>query len=638
MKWPGPASIGTAAAVVLALATPDAWSFALADRVTRDARRVDERIAVVAFDERAAETTFLDSIPHRQGGNLSQIAGEVGRGGGTGIIFVGFDGLALGGGPDDRALISKTEQIQTLGIAPLLDVRLEEGSDGIPVAVRYRVDELAADFAGLGIPLVAADGTVVRSVPAIASLTTLEPGALVRSRQNAQDASIVFGLAARATAPTSAQSVSADQIDLPSGTVPLEQGSLRIRWSSQLNSDDDPAVVPAGRVLGVAGPVSSAVPPDTWAGKIVLVGTIDPAHTVYYDTPIGPMPELFVQANALNTLLTGDYLRPVPAGVSLVAVLVLAVGVGALWVRRPRWATAAGLGAAITWAMLAAALASNGWLVDPFRPALAAVLTVLALGGTALVRQLIERRRLARLFSEYVPPDVARDLVGSGRARVAEAGERLLVTVLFCDLRGFTPIAARLAPSDVRLLLDRYYETFSQIVFDHGGTVLQYTGDEIFAAFGAPVPRTDHADAALACARVMHAALPDHNEAQAAGGLPEIAFGIGLHSGLVVAAHVGSSIRRQYSIIGDTVNVGSRLCSQAREHQTVYSQALSDQLTARPATLPDGDVQLKGVRNPMTIYRISADESRASERGEVLLARPGQSSTSGQHANRPGGP
>jgi adenylate cyclase len=259
------------------------------------------------------------------------------------------------------------------------------------------------------------------------------------------------------------------------------------------------------------------------------------------------------------------------------------------------------------WIALTALLAAQGWLLDPLRPALAAVLTVIALAGTALVRQLLQRRRLARLFSEYVPADVDRELVESGRAETAQAGERLVVSVLFCDLRGFTPTAARLAPADVRALLDAYYETFSQIVFDHGGTVLQYTGDEIFAVFGAPIPRSDHADAALACATGMQAALPEHNSRLAADGLPEIAFGIGLHCGLVVAAHVGSTIRRQYSIIGDTVNVGSRLCAQARAHQTVYSRALQDQLAVAPDVGPDGDVRLKGIEEPVTIYRLGVD-------------------------------
>jgi adenylate cyclase len=235
------------------------------------------------------------------------------------------------------------------------------------------------------------------------------------------------------------------------------------------------------------------------------------------------------------------------------------------------------------------------------------VAAAVAVTVALLVRQLVQRRRLALLFSEYVPADVARDLVESGRAQTAQAGERLLVTVLFCDLRGFTPTAARLAPADVRQLLDTYYEHLSRVVFAYGGTVLQYTGDEIFAVFGAPIPHSDHADAALACAAAMRAALPDLNAELAELGLPGVAYGMGLHTGLVVAAHVGSSVRRQYSIIGDAVNVGSRLCSQAREHQIVFSRALADHLSTAADADPLGDIPLKGVATPMPLYRLRDD-------------------------------
>jgi class 3 adenylate cyclase len=251
-------------------------------------------------------------------------------------------------------------------------------------------------------------------------------------------------------------------------------------------------------------------------------------------------------------------------------------------------------------------LAAAGWLLDPVRPSVAAASALAALVVSAGVRHVLQRRRLARLFAQYVPADVARDLVESGRAETAQAGERLLVSVLFCDLRRFTETAGRLSPGDVRALLDLYYEAHSQIVFQHGGTVLQYTGDEIFAVFGAPLPRSDHADAALACALEMQARGPGVNDELRTRGLPDIAFGIGLHSGLVVAAHVGSSIRRQYSIIGDPVNVGSRLCAQAREHEVVFSQTLHDHLTAPPDIPAGGAVSLKGIADPVPIFRIAA--------------------------------
>jgi adenylate cyclase len=616
VRLPGTTLGCAAAAAVLALVVPGAWRAAASDLLVPHGGAVDPRVLVVAFDGRAPESTFLSSVPHREGTGVTALSGLMAAGGALAGVFVEFDGFALIGGPRDRAAIRNAGAVQDIAIAPLLDVTLADRPDGVPAAVGYRVDELAAEFHGIGVPLVPDGSGVVRTVPEVVSVNGLDPGAVVRPDQRTRpQADLVLGLALRAVARSGPDAVRADGVDLAGTAVPLENGRLRVHWADGLDGRDGPAVLPAGRPLGASGPTYAVVPPSTWAGRIVLVGTTDPTQTRYYDTPLGPMPELFVQANALNTLLTGAYLRVVPAWVAPTVALVLVALVGLLWHRSRRWAALGGTAAAAGWVGSAAWLARTGWVLDPVTPAAAASSLLMAFGATALARQLVERRRLATLFREYVPADVARDLVESGRARIAQAGERLLVTVLFCDLRGFTPIAARLSPADVRALLDRYYETFSRIVLDHGGTVLQYTGDEIFAVFGAPLPRTDHADAALACAGRMHDALPECNAALGAEGLPAVCFGIGLHAGVVVAAHVGSSIRRQYSVIGDPVNVGSRLCGQAGAGQTVFSGALHDRL-ARPPDLPaESGVRLKGVEAPVTLYRVVEQRAPAGSRG-----------------------
>jgi adenylate cyclase len=607
-----PAAVATVGLVV-ALLLPAAWSGALADALTPPASRVDDRVVVVAFDDRAPESGTLLPIPHRRGVYLRDATTLAERAGAAAVVLVGFDSLALREGASDREAVAGSDRIQRLDLAPLLEVTLDEHPGAVPRAARYRVDELAGEFAGIGLPLVT-DGPVVRTVPELAGVPTLKPDTVVRTDQT--PTAVVYGLTARAALQASGSgpgTASADRIELAGSSVPLEDGRLRVRWTRGLDAPDDPAVVSAGRIIGLG----QAPAPEAWAGKVVLIGTTDPAHTPYYDTPIGPLPELLVHANALNTLLTREYLQAAPVWVPLLVAVVLVIGVAALG--RWRWwaAVPGALVAAGAWLLLVQVLASRGWLLEPLRPAAGAAATAVAVAVTLLVEKLVQRRRLARLFSEYVPADVARDLVESGRAETAQAGERLLVTVLFCDLRGFTPIAARLAPADVRLLLDTYYEHLSQIVFGHGGTVLQYTGDEIFAVFGAPVPHSDHADAALACAAGMRAALPALNAELAELGLPGVAYGIGLHTGLVVAAHVGSSVRRQYSIIGDAVNVGSRLCSQAREHQIVFSRALADHLNTAADADPLGDIPLKGVAAPMPLYRLRDDLLAPSTTKEI---------------------
>src|SRR5204863_9190827 len=158
-------------------------------------------------------------------------------------------------------------------------------------------------------------------------------------------------------------------------------------------------------------------------------------------------------------------------------------------------------------------------------------------------------------------------------------GRRLEVTVLFCDLRGFTPFTASLPPSTVKDALNIYYRHMSALVLEHGGTLLQYVGDEVYACWGAPVSRDDHAEAALICAQAFHAENAAIAEELATMDAPAIQYGIGLNSGPVVAAHVGNELRRQYGLVGDTVNVGARLCSQAKAGEVVVSEHVLELLS-----------------------------------------------------------
>lgn len=607
------AAAAAAVAALVAMALPSSWVARTTDLVTAPATGVDQKVVVISFDERRADggdgppvDVGLTAIPDRRGIYLRDIATQADRAGAAAVIYVGFDSLSLYEGAVDRLAIAESEPIQRLGVAPLLEVAVTADPDAIPAASRYRVDELAGQFSGIGFPLVA-DGPVIRTTPAIVGVPTLEPGSSVHDGTRLPVTNLVYGLAVRglaATMPgTSTGGASADAIEVAGRRIPLEVGRLRIRWTSALNDRNDPSVIDAEQFLAAATDVSDL------DGKVVLVGSTDPAHTPYFDTPQGRMPEVLIQANALNTLFTNDYLRPVPAWIAPAASVLLAAVVALLWRRRWWLSVSVGLAGAVLAVTIASQLSERGWLVAPLRPVVATLSAICILGVAVLARQLEQRRRLSKLFSEYVPPDIARELISSGRAEAAQAGERLLVTVLFCDLRGFTPIAARLSPTDVRVLLDSYYEALSPLVFDNGGTVLQYTGDEIFAVFGAPVPRPDHAHAALRSALAMQAAAADLERTLHSRGLPGVSYGISLHSGTVVAAHVGSTVRRQYAVIGDTVNVGSRLCPLATAGHTVYSDSTRQYLDLDLPADELGSIRLKGISEPVTVFQAPSLDS-----------------------------
>jgi adenylate cyclase len=225
-------------------------------------------------------------------------------------------------------------------------------------------------------------------------------------------------------------------------------------------------------------------------------------------------------------------------------------------------------------------------------------------GGVRYVAETRLRRRVAALFARYVPPPVAEELVRDGRLDVAVEGQRLEVTVFFCDLRGFTPLAASLQPAQVNRVLSAYYEYVSAVLLAEAGTIIQYVGDEVFAVFGAPLPTPDHAAAALRCAMEVQGGRQDLARVLAADGLPMIELGIGLHTGEVVAVHAGSSFRRQYSVVGDPVNVGSRLCAQAGPGEVVASAT-----TVEAVPVIEGGARfrpaLKGVARGVTAWRFT---------------------------------
>jgi adenylate cyclase len=220
-----------------------------------------------------------------------------------------------------------------------------------------------------------------------------------------------------------------------------------------------------------------------------------------------------------------------------------------------------------------------------------------------------QRRRVTALFSQYVPETVAQRLVAEDRASTAMEGERLDMTVLFCDLRGFTAMSEDLEPAVVRTMLNHYYDRITEVVLSMRGTLMKYVGDEVFAVWGAPLLMADHPQLALECAVAIQALTPDLNRELVELGAPEVMFGIGLNTGEAVAAHFGGGRRRQYDVVGNTVNVGARLCSAAGRGEILLSDDVLVRASTPPAVEPVGRLELKGVSREMRIWRVAMSGS-----------------------------
>lgn len=369
-----------------------------------------------------------------------------------------------------------------------------------------------------------------------------------------------------------------------------------------LGAEGAPPVISAIDVL------NNKVDAAALRGKTVFVGATAPTLGDRLLTPIDSgrgQAGVLVHANAFDTMLTRSYLDVAGDRTTLLWVFLVALAVALAVQFLPLWASPlAALGIGAGFVAYAFGRSDRGTVLDVVYPVIAVVLAF-ALGAVA--RYLLEvrqRRTVSRLFSQYVPDAVAERLLDEGHAKAHAAGERLEITVLFCDLRGYTAMSAGLPPDRVAHAVDVYYAFTTEILFEEGGTLMQFVGDEVFAVFGAPLPRADHASAALRCARRFQEERPQLLEALAREGLPELKYGIGLNAGEVVAAHMGTHRHKQYSVVGDTVNVGARLCSQALAGEVVLSDAVYRRCDPAPEVIPAGDLVMKGVQEGFVAWRL----------------------------------
>jgi adenylate cyclase len=221
-----------------------------------------------------------------------------------------------------------------------------------------------------------------------------------------------------------------------------------------------------------------------------------------------------------------------------------------------------------------------------------------------LHQAIVEREEQGETLSRMLPTGLADTLLASGRG-IGET-ESLEVTVLMSDIRGYTSIAEHADPAVLARQLNRHRAEMNRAILGTGGTVMQYVGDAVMAVFGAPVASEDHAERALAAAAVMHRNQATVNDEWRIEGLTPFGLGIGLSTGRVAAALLGSEERVEYTLVGDAVNLCQRLQQFAEPGQTVLGEATWDRLTDRPVAEQLEAQLVKGRETPVVAYRIDA--------------------------------
>ena len=344
-----------------------------------------------------------------------------------------------------------------------------------------------------------------------------------------------------------------------------------------------------------------------FGNKMVMIGSTlsfdDQQHTpLALGAGFGAQPGshgVFVHAQQLRNLMTGTLVQPLPWVLQCLLIAVLACS----WWLPPGWRT----GLLCVLLAVCVQLAALSALRQGISSAVIAMQMALFGGmGCRLVhvswQSNRERRHLRHIFGGFVSPAVMQEIL-AGRLDPQTVGSRQEVCVLFADIRGFTTMSEAMPPEQVTLLLNRYFDRMVAAIHHHDGTLDKFIGDGIMAVFGTPLRSANPCNDAFACACHMIEALDAFNAEQILLGATPIAIGIGLHYGEAVVGYVGSRERYEYSVIGDTVNVSSRIEGLTRglDHPVLLSESVYRQLSDTQRLIRIGPMAIKG-RSAMNIF------------------------------------
>jgi adenylate cyclase len=327
-----------------------------------------------------------------------------------------------------------------------------------------------------------------------------------------------------------------------------------------------------------------------------------------FETPFsnGKMPGINVHAAVADDILSNRFMRPESPGVTIAVVVFAALLIGVIATELPVWwATTATAAIIAVFATIATQALARGYWLNLTQPTLAASFALFGGVGYQYFVEGREKRKMKRLFGQYVSRDVYDQLV-SNPALARLGGQRRQMTVLFSDIRGFTSVSEKGEPEDIVQTLNEYFTRMVDIVFEHKGTLDKFVGDMVMALFGAPLDDRDHAEHAVDAALEMIEELAKLNERWIAEGRPALDIGIGINTGPMIAGNIGSEAIMSYTVIGDAVNLGSRLESLNKQYSTriIISDATRAALPDRYILRPLGEVVVKGKTQPVAIFEV----------------------------------
>ena len=353
---------------------------------------------------------------------------------------------------------------------------------------------------------------------------------------------------------------------------------------------------------------------------MVLIGATAPILQDRHFTPIDqkvPMPGVEIQANAIQTILDGEFLQNQNTGGFLIlTALMLLLGVGAFLYAPVGFGALVLVLQLVAFPFFARWSFKQGVIIDLIWPVVALLIAYLASLAYRYATEFKEKRKIKSAFGHYVSPELVEEISKNPDA-LQLGGERREISTLFLDLENFTTLSESMEPQAVVKLINQTFDALTQVILEHGGTVDKFEGDSIMALFGAPLPQTDHAQQACMTALALREKMKQLNADMGT----ELALRIGIASGESIVGNMGSKTRFDYTAMGDTVNTASRLEGANKFYGTrilVNSEAMKAAQEILSFRRIDR-VRLKGKEEALDIYEIMGTREGLSEAGELLI-------------------
>jgi len=384
--------------------------------------------------------------------------------------------------------------------------------------------------------------------------------------------------------------------------------------------------------FSMADVIDGIVPPSVFKDKIVFVGATALGIGDIRNTPFessGNYMGVEIHANVLDNMLNSDkrgrgFLRrsDTEVAIDVAMIVVLGLGLGYLfgWLKPLNATLLALVSLALFAGFVYLAFAKFGMWLSVVIPSATIMANYATITSFRMIFEEREKRKIRKSFSSYVSPGVISLIEQDPKKYFRPGGELKELTILFSDIRGFTSIAESMSPNDLVHFLNEYLGEMTDIIFKRWGTLDKYIGDAIMAFWGSPFPQEDHAVRACACALDMAARLEELNMKWEALGKRPITTGIGINTGPMTVGNMGSDKRLSWTVMGDHVNLASRLEGQTKDYrcrvicgEATFMRA-KDQFVFRDLD----KIRVKGKREPANVYELLAFVKDASHYQDLL--------------------